>query len=245
MPSAVAIAGVKAVVTDIEGTTSSISFVHDVLFPYARAEIPDFVRAHEATLGWLFEEVRKLEGRPDLGRGDVIAALLRWIDEDRKATPLKTLQGMVWKAGFESGAFKGHVYDDAADALIGWHSRGLPLYIYSSGSIAAQKLLFGHSERGDLTPLLSGYFDTTTGPKLEAGSYVKIAGALGLNPAQILFLSDHEGETDAARAAGMQCVVLDGEGALEEGGPSPIARDFSQIRIEPASQAGLAAGGGS
>ncbi|WP_019962226.1 acireductone synthase [Woodsholea maritima] len=196
--------GIQAILTDIEGTTSSIRFVHDVLFPYATAHIPAYVRAHHARLADIFADVRALSGREDLDVEGVIEVLLTWIGEDKKATPLKALQGQVWEEGYKTGAFQGHIYEDAALALKAWHDQGMKLYVYSSGSVPAQKLLYGYSLKGDLTPLFSGYFDTTTGPKLEGTSYTAIAEALALAPEAILFLSDHEGEIAAAKAAGMQ-----------------------------------------
>lgn len=225
------ISGIKAIVTDIEGTTSSISFVHDVLFPYARAHLPQYIREHESEISAILQDVRALENNPALSTADIIDILTRWIDEDRKATPLKTLQGMIWESGFQSGAFKGHIYDDAADALQNWFDQGLKLYIYSSGSIAAQKLLYGYSERGDLTPLFSGYFDTTTGPKRESDSYKKIASSMGLPASQILFLSDITAELDAAQAAGFQTVLLDRENAQPANAPYNKVFDFSAIHI--------------
>jgi enolase-phosphatase E1 len=195
----------KAVLTDIEGTTSSIAFVTDTLFPYAKANLRDFVtRNPEVSAPWL-DAVRAEEP------GDPVDTLLRWIDEDRKATPLKTLQGLIWAEGYADGTLKGHVYRDAADALKRWHDAGIALHIYSSGSIAAQKLIFGHSNEGDLTPLFSGYFDTTSGPKKEAESYRTIARAIGEAPGDILFLSDNIQEIDAAREAGMQAIHIDRE----------------------------------
>ena len=223
--------GIKAIVTDIEGTTSSLTFVKDVLFPYARDHIPAYVKEHEAEIGAILDEVRAIEGRPDLTADDIVPIFQTWIAEDRKVTPLKTLQGMVWKAGFESGAFKGHIYDDAADALQTWAKAGLTLCVYSSGSVAAQKLLYGHSERGDLTPLFSGYFDTVTGPKLDADSYAKIAGSLDLAPEEILFLSDHTGEIDAAEAAGLRTVLLDREGDQPADTRYRTARTFADIQV--------------
>ena len=196
----------RAIVTDIEGTTSSIAFVADVLFPYARAHLRDFVEAHPQEVAPLLDEVRAAEP------GDPVDVLLRWIDEDRKATPLKTLQGLIWAEGYADGILSGHIYSDAAEALGRWHTYGLQLYVYSSGSIAAQKLIFGHSDAGDLTPLFAGYFDTTTGPKKEAESYAKIAAAIGMSPSEILFLSDSLTEIEAARAAGMQALHIDREG---------------------------------
>ncbi|PTS87468.1 acireductone synthase, partial [Sphingomonas sp. HMWF008] len=177
-------ASVKAILTDIEGTTSSIAFVAEVLFPYARARLADYVAAHREETAAILAEVADAEP------GDPVATLLRWIDEDRKATPLKALQGMIWADGYASGAFRGHVYDDAVAGLRRWHAAGVRLYVFSSGSVAAQKQLFGFSAAGDLTPLFSGYFDTTTGAKREAGSYAKIAAAIGEAPADVLFLSD-------------------------------------------------------
>ena len=125
---------------------------------------------------------------------------------------MKALQGMIWKAGYQSGAYTAHLYPDTAPALRRWHDAGLPLYVYSSGSIAAQKLFFGYSDAGDLTPLFSGYFDTTTGMKQEVESYRKIAAAISLPASEIVFLSDIEGELNAAREAGFQTVLLDRDG---------------------------------
>ena len=197
---------VKAVLTDIEGTTSSIAFVTDTLFPYARTRLADYVAAHPAETAPLLDAVRAEEA------GDPVETLLRWIDEDRKATPLKTLQGLIWAEGYADGTLKGHVYPDAVDALRRWHAQGLALYVYSSGSIAAQKLIFGYSNAGDLTPLFSGYFATSSGPKRDAQSYRHIAGEIGLPAAEILFLSDNAQEIAAARAAGMQVLHIDRDG---------------------------------
>jgi len=205
---------VQAVVTDIEGTTSSISFVKEVLFPYAAAHMASFLREH-----WdepaVQEQVRALAadtGASVASADDADRILQQWIREDRKATPLKALQGMIWKAGYQSGAYTAHLYPDTAPALRRWHAAGLPLYVYSSGSIAAQKLFFGYSDAGDLTPLFSDYFDTTTGMKQEVDSYRKIATAIGVPASEIVFLSDIEGELDAAREAGFQTILLDRDG---------------------------------
>lgn len=192
----------KAILLDIEGTTSSISFVADELFPYARKHLADYVAAHRQEVAPILAEVP----------GDPVETLIQWIDEDRKATPLKTLQGLIWAKGYADGELSGHVYPDTPEAIRRWVDRGISVNIYSSGSIAAQKLIFGHSIAGDLTPLLSGYFDTTTGPKREAASYTRIAEALGLAPAEILFLTDIQAEADAAREAGVQALIVDREG---------------------------------
>ena len=210
---------IRAILTDIEGTTSSISFVADVLFPYARARLASYCAAHPDQVAPILAEIQALEP------GDPIATMTRWIDEDRKITPLKTLQGMIWDGGFRAGAFKGHVYPDAAAALQRWHAAGLKLYVFSSGSVAAQKLIFGFSEAGDLMPLFSGYFDTMTGPKREAIAYTRIAEAIGLPPGEVLFLSDVAAETNAAKAAGMQALLID-----RAGGPADIA-SFDEIEL--------------
>lgn len=197
---------VRVVLTDIEGTASSIHFVKDVLFPYARKRLPAFVETHAdqpEVQHWLHEAAREA-GLVEAARQDVIELLLRWIDEDRKSTALKALQGMIWREGYTGGDYRAHVYAEVPARLGAWHAAGLRLYVYSSGSVAAQKLFFGYSEAGDLTPLFSGYFDTTTGPKREAASYAKIAAAIGEAPGQILFLSDIVEELDAAKSAGMQ-----------------------------------------
>ena len=193
----------RAILTDIEGTTSSIAFVAETLFPYARAHLPTFVAAHPEDSAPILAEVAAIEP------GDPVATLTRWIDEDRKATPLKTLQGMIWADGYRERAFTGHIYPDAVAALRRWHDAGIALYVFSSGSVAAQKLLFGHSDAGDLMPLFSGYFDTTTGPKREAASYHAIASAIGLAADEILFLSDTPQEIAAAREAGLSALLID------------------------------------
>ncbi|MBV2131280.1 acireductone synthase [Pseudomonas sp. MAP12] len=205
---------IKAILTDIEGTTSAVSFVFDVLFPFAVQHLPDFVRRHaaEPAVAAQLDAVRAESGEAQADVERVVAILLEWIASDRKATPLKALQGMVWEQGYRAGQLKGHVYPDAVDALRQWHAAGYALYVYSSGSIQAQKLIFGCSEAGDLTPLFSGYFDTTSGGKREAASYARIAAAIGRPAGEILFLSDVVEELDAARAAGMATAGLARDG---------------------------------
>lgn len=200
----------RAILTDIEGTTSSISFVKDVLFPYARDHIGAFVSAHADDPGvrrWL--DATAQEAGVDAGdREAIVATLRRWIAEDRKATPLKALQGMIWEAGYRDGVYQAHVYPEVADRLRAWKAQGLPLYVYSSGSVAAQKLFFRYSEAGDLAALFDGHFDTEIGGKREVDSYTRIATAIGLPPQDILFLSDIVEELDAARSAGLQTTWL-------------------------------------
>jgi enolase-phosphatase E1 len=192
--------GISAVVTDIEGTTGSIAFVHKVLFPYARARLPGFIARHGGEVAATLDTVRAAEG--DLDDDALVALLRRWIDEDRKAPALKTLQGLIWREGYESGDLVGHVYDDAVRMLRRWREQGLSLYVYSSGSVAAQKLLFGHSAAGDLTPLFGGYFDLAVGPKTSADSYRRIAEALAADAGTILFLSDSAPEISAGDLRG-------------------------------------------
>ncbi|GAB2612304.1 acireductone synthase [Novilysobacter erysipheiresistens] len=200
----------RAILTDIEGTTSSISFVKDVLFPYARRALPGFVRARgndPAVRKWL-DAVAAENGA--MCRDEMVVEVLQgWIDQDRKHTALKALQGMIWAAGYDSADFTAHIYPDAAPALQSWHDAGLPLYVYSSGSVPAQRLFFGHSDAGDLTGLFSGWFDTEVGGKREAGSYRRIAESIGLPGGEILFLSDVVEELDAAREAGLDTVLVD------------------------------------
>ena len=208
--SAAQVTGVHAILTDIEGTTSSIAFVKDVLFPYAREHLPRFIEMHRddpAVACWLDATAREA-GIDDPHSRHVTDTLLRWIDEDRKATPLKALQGMIWKAGYEAGDYKAHIYPEVPAKLREWKAGGLKLYVYSSGSVPAQKLFFGHTEAGDVASLFDGWFDTETGGKRERGSYLRIAETIGLAPPAILFLSDIDAELEAAHGAGMQAIQL-------------------------------------
>ena len=201
---------IRAVLTDIEGTTSSISFVKDVLFPYARRALPRFVHehGHEAEVRRWLDQVA-LENGGLCQDAMIVETLQGWIDEDRKHTALKALQGMIWEAGYASADFTAPVYPDAVDALRGWHEAGHALAVYSSGSVPAQKLLFAHTDAGDLTGLFSAWFDTTVGGKREAGSYARIVRELGVAASQVMFLSDVVAELDAAREAGLGTVLVD------------------------------------
>jgi enolase-phosphatase E1 len=223
---------IKAIVTDIEGTTSSLSFVKDVLFPYARERLAEFLRAHaqEPAVRREIEEVRRLAGQ-NLNQAQVAEQLIRWIDEDKKITPLKSLQGMIWEDGYRKGAFQGHMYEDAVRNLKKWKSAGIALYVFSSGSVQAQKLLFAHTEYGDLTPLFSGYFDTNVGNKRAAVSYRKIAEAIGMAPGEVLFLSDIREELDAAAAAGMQTIWLVRDGARQPAASHRQVGNFDAIAL--------------
>jgi enolase-phosphatase E1 len=198
------------ILTDIEGTTSSISFVKDVLFPYARRELPRFVRDHgdEPKVRYWLDVVATEHGAM-CDDGVIVETLQGWIDQDRKDTALKALQGMIWMAGYRSHDFTAHVYPDVGPQLQAWHAAGHRMAVYSSGSVAAQKLLFGNSDAGDLSTLFSDFFDTEIGQKRDADSYRLIADSLHRSPRDILFLSDVVAELDAARDAGMRTVLLD------------------------------------
>ena len=220
---------IKAILTDIEGTTSSIEFVKEVLFPYARKHLPDFVQrnAKEAEVRQLLEAVGEVCGQP-LSDEQAIEQMIRWMDEDRKVTPLKSLQGLIWEAGYRQGDYFGHVYPDVPNKLQQWHEQGLALFVYSSGSVYAQKLLFGHTQWGDLNPLFSGNFDTHVGKKQEVEAYREISRSIAMSPAEILFLSDTPGELDAASQAGMKTCQLLRKGAVPTQA-HPHAVDFNEI----------------
>ena len=198
------------ILTDIEGTTSSISFVRDVLFPYARAKLPAFVREHghePDVRHWL--DVVAAENGGICQDAVIVETLQGWIDQDRKHTALKALQGMIWEQGYRGADFTAHVYPDVLPQLQAWHAAGHRLAVYSSGSVAAQKLLFAHTDSGDLVPLFDAFFDTEAGHKRDADSYRLIADRLHRSPQDILFLSDVVAELDAARDAGIRTVLLD------------------------------------
>lgn len=211
----------RAVLFDIEGTTTPISFVYDTLFPYAREAFEGFLQSH-----WDRPEVRQAGAllcpeTSDLGPEVVLKAALEAMDRDLKLGPLKALQGWIWEDGYASGRLRGQLFEEVADCLKTWKSLGLTLAIYSSGSVLAQQLLFGHSSAGDLRPWIDAYFDTGVGPKVETESYRRIAETLGLEPWQGLFLSDVVAELKAARAAGWQAILL-----RRPGNPEPPAHDF-------------------
>jgi enolase-phosphatase E1 len=215
-------AGIQALLLDIEGTTTPISFVVDVLFPYARRHLQRHVERHatspdhRAIFDRLRDEheadTRTGEAQPfpiDAPSSESRAALVRYVqwlmDRDRKSPGLKALQGKIWEEGYRTGELVGDVFADVPAALARWHDAHLQVGIFSSGSVLAQQLLFRHSSAGDLTGLLKWYFDTTTGAKTDSESYRRIAGAMTLPPHAIMFVSDVTRELDAARIAGMQC----------------------------------------
>jgi enolase-phosphatase E1 len=214
---------VRAVLTDIEGTTSAIAFVKDTLFPFAEAALDGFLdqREGEGDVAAIMADVPGPDRR---------ATLRRWMAEDAKVTPLKALQGLIWRSGFEDGRLRGHLWPDVPDCLRAWAAGGTALAVYSSGSVAAQKLLFRHSVAGDLEPLFSGFFDTRVGAKREAASYAAIAEALGQPAAEILFLSDVAEELDAAAASGLAtCQLVRAADGTQPSGRHAEAADFPAV----------------
>jgi enolase-phosphatase E1 len=223
---------IKYILTDIEGTTTSISFVVETLFPYFLEHI------HEVKANLGQEKVRAQielvkatvleEEQRSITDSEAIDFLIDWCKTDRKHPALKALQGMIWKSGYLNGQLKGHLYPEVSDMLKNWKEKNYKLGIYSSGSVAAQKLLFGNSEAGDLNPLFSDYFDTVVGHKREVPSYHNIKAALGLAPEEILFLSDVTEELDAAKEAGMQTIQLVRPGTTA-GSEHTTAADFNEV----------------
>jgi len=209
MRSSVSIEGIRAILLDIEGTTTPIAFVHEVLFSYARSHLHDYLSRHFEDEG-VRADVQAL--RADGGEfsdeiESVVAHVQQLIDADRKSTGLKSLQGKIWLQGYTDGTLRAQVYPDVAPALARWRAAGLNVSIFSSGSVLAQQLLFAHTEAGDLTPLINNYFDTTVGKKGEVESYRRIAETLKLQPGEILFVSDVVNELVAAREAGMKILL--------------------------------------
>ncbi|WP_115718303.1 acireductone synthase [Gallaecimonas mangrovi] len=223
---------IKAIVMDVEGTTTDIEFVHKVLFPYAKERIEAFVKAHhsEPHVAAALKAVSTEAGLDVDDTDGQIAALIRWIDEDKKVTPLKTLQGLIWQQGYEQGDFTGHVYPDVPAALAAWQAKGLRLAVYSSGSVAAQKLLFGHSDAGNLQGYFEANFDTRIGHKREVDSYYNIANKLALPADAILFLSDIKEELEAAQEAGFQVCQLVRPGTTAARG-YPLAHHFDEVTL--------------
>lgn len=231
---------IEAVVVDIEGTTSSTAFVTTTLFPYSREHFAEYLAAHrrEPAVEHLVGEVYAEAGEPSGDTDDmrVVEILQRWVDADAKVTPLKTLQGWIWRDGFDRGDLTSHLFDDVAPALRAWHAAGIVLAIFSSGSVDAQRAWFGHSPAGDLQPLIQAYFDTeNAGPKRDADSYRKIATALGTEAHAIAFLSDARAELDAARTAGWHAIGVDrpGEPLAAQGfGDHETVTSFADVDVQ-------------
>ncbi len=202
-----------AVLTDIEGTITPVRFVHDVLFPYARARLPDYCAQHPLALP--------------------LAILLAWMDEDAKITELKTIQGEIWAEGYANGEITADIYPDVPPALRRWAKAGVRLYVYSSGSVAAQKLLFKHTGAGDLTGLFQGFFDTGAGAKRAAASYAGICRATNTSPGECLFLSDIAAELDAAAASGLRtCQLVRAQDGTIAAPAHTTAADFNDVAAQ-------------
>lgn len=213
--------------TDIEGTTTAIAFVKDRLFPFAQAALDGFLDAHgeDPAVAAILADIRAAAPGEEPR-----AALRRWMAEDAKVTPLKALQGLIWEAGYADGRLRGHLWPDVAPCLRAWAGAGVRLAVYSSGSVAAQRLLFGYSEAGDLVPLFAGFFDTQVGGKRDAASYAAIAAALGTPPGDILFLSDVAEELDAAAASGLAtCQLVRAADGTAPSGRHAEAPDFPAV----------------
>ncbi|MEV0297892.1 acireductone synthase [Nocardia sp. NPDC050710] len=223
-----------AVVLDIEGTTSPTSSVREDLYGYTRAQLPEWLADnHTGVAAPVIAGTRELAGRPDADPAEVAEILRGWLGSDVKAEPLKTAQGIICAEGFRSGALHGEFFPDAPPALAAWRAAGLRLYVYSSGSVRNQQDWFAFARGGELGSLISGYFDlSTAGPKREAASYDKIASAIGVAAPEILFLSDHPDELDAAVAAGWSAI-----GIHRPGEPNPArpphrwVDSFAEIEI--------------
>ncbi len=236
----------RGILLDIEGTTSSISFVYDSMFPFVREHVASFVLGHwnedsvQAAVGLLavdlgfnstdawFKDCDSDSAKQDL----VVSGIIGLMDADVKATGLKQIQGVIWKEGFQSGELVAHLYDDVADSIQGWNELDKDVRIYSSGSVQAQRLFFGHTVAGDLLGMFKGHYDTTTGAKQDSGSYQKIAMSYGLEPREILFVSDVVGELVAAKAAGLQGVlsIRPGNKPAEPGHGFAEITSFREIR---------------
>ena len=226
---------IKAILVDIEGTTSPISFVKNVMFPHSKERIDSFIKKHknDPKVKQIIEEVKQIEKNQNLSDEDVANVLKQWIDEDKKVAPLKEIQGLIWKEGFETGELKAPVYDDAYQKLKEWKEKVL-VYIYSSGSVEAQKLFFSHTEKGNILDWFSGHFDTRTGNKKEDTSYKKIAEQIGTSPEEVLFLSDNPDEIKAAAQAGMKVIriVRPNDAEYIQDFPYKQVSSFDEIKLD-------------
>ncbi len=234
----------QAVLLDVEGTTTPVHFVYEVLFPYAQRELQVYLEQHwndphvqddiDAMVDHIAQMPRDAKGQPcelpedqstlEAFRSAVIEHIQWQMDNDHKNTPLKSLQGRIWRSGYVGGEIKAPLFDDVPRAFVAWHKREIPVYIYSSGSVDAQKLLFAHTEDGDLSEYISGYFDTRTGHKKNADSYEIIAGEMGLPSNEILFVTDNLDEARAANEAGMKVAL-----SVRPGNAHLDAHDFPEI----------------
>jgi enolase-phosphatase E1 len=236
---------VRGILLDIEGTTSSISFVYDVMFPYVRDNVSEFLKHNwnepsvQTSVTMLADDLEKdtqqwLGNLSDEEKQEAVAAgVIELMDDDVKATGLKKLQGLIWKDGFHSGEMVAHIYDDVADSIRSWNQQNIDVRIYSSGSIQAQKLFFGHTVAGDLLDQFKGHYDTTTGPKQSSDSYCAIASEFSCQPIEILFISDVIEELKAAKKAGLQTLlsIRPGNKAVESDHGFTSITSFAQVKL--------------
>ncbi len=242
----------EAVLLDIEGTTTPIHFVYEVLFPYAQRELQNYLEQHwsdpnvqedlETLMDHFAKQPRDEEGRPlsdgedqstvDAFKSEVIERIEWAMDQDSKHPQLKSLQGRIWQRGYKEGELKAPVYDDVPEALEAWKQAEIPVYIYSSGSVAAQKLLFEHSDHGDLRPYLAGYFDTHTGNKKKPESYRTISDEVGVASDALLFVTDNLEEAEAARQAGLEVAISERPGNPDiEEHDFPVIESFDELEL--------------
>ncbi|MEQ1505966.1 MAG: acireductone synthase [Myxococcota bacterium] len=212
---------------DIEGTVCPVTFVHDVLFPYARRALPDYVAAHPDDAA--VREAAAVAGVDPADPTALVEVLRGWIDADRKVTALKAIQGAIWRQGYADGAFVAPLYPDVVPALDRWRARGEAIAVFSSGSVEAQQLLFGHTDRGDLRDRFVGWFDTTVGSKREPGSYAAIADRCRVAPSAVTFYSDVAAELDAARTAGMAAVGVARDAVGDRRAPDGWITTFTEL----------------
>ena len=225
--------GVHAILVELEGAAVPMAFATETLAPLARAKLGTFIAEHDADpeVEDALEETGRLLGGFDLKRAEAEALLLRWMKQDRKATPLKTIQGLIWKESYEAGSIKGELYPDVAASLNSWASAGLRLFVYSSNSSLAQQLLLRHSSAGDLTHLFEAFFDTCVGQKVEPASYREICERVTLPAGSVLVLSGDEEELDAARSAGLATTRIAREGSADSS--HPVSPDFASLKLGP------------
>ncbi|RLV59114.1 acireductone synthase [Parashewanella curva] len=209
--------GIRAIVVDTAGTTTDLSFIEDTLFSYSLEKLPAFLEQHQndVLVDSCICDVREMALEPDADIARIAAILQQWIKDDRKATPLKTLQGLIWKQGYDEQEFTGHIFPDFIEAIKHYTENNMRVYSFSSGSVDAQKLLFAHSDGGDLTPLFSGHFDTRTGNKTDPQAYLNILNTTSLSPKQVLFISDRQEELKAAQAAGLNVCLMSRDAGVQ------------------------------
>ncbi len=222
--------GIRAIVVDTAGTTTDLNFIQDTLFPYSSKALADFLEDNQTNVlvDNCISDVKDIALEPDASLERVVEILQQWIAEDRKATPLKTLQGLIWKQGYAKGEFKGHIYPDFIDSVKEIKAQNVRLYSFSSGSVDAQKLLFSHSDGGDLTEFFDGHFDTRTGNKLFKQAYLNIINTISLAPKQVLFISDVLEELKAAEQAGMRVMQMVRE-TTQRTGDYPQISNFKEL----------------